>query len=134
MSSEGISDLSALPDIAKLLDVLSQDTGLQGSFSEMVSELDQLEDLKDKFQILAKEFNLSPAIIDLTLHKLSEAWVNSDPAEALKEAYAAAMEEIRLDAGHTPVDTSAKDSVSGNDNRVTPISPSSESGMDSKFI
>lgn len=134
MSSEGISGLSALPDIAKLLDGLSQNIGLNGSFSEMVSELDQLDDLKDKFKILAKELNLPPAVVDLTLHKLSETWVNSDPAEALKEAYAAAMEQIRLDVGQAPSDTQSKDSVSGNESRVSPISPASESGMDSKFI
>ena len=134
MSSEGISGLSALPDIGKLLDGLSQNIGLNGSFSEMVSELDQLDDLKDKFKILAKELNLPPAVVDLTLHKLSETWVNSDPAEALKEAYAAAMEQIRLDVGQAPSDTQSKDSVSGNESRVSPISPASESGMDSKFI
>lgn len=131
---EGLSDLSAVPEIKQMLDVLSADTGIQSEFHEMVSELDHLDELKDKFKVLATDFKLPEPLIDLTLSHLSQTAISSDPAEAIKEAFAAAQQdflEIIQERGVQAPNELAK--LEGR-KAITPASAIVESGMDSKGL
>ena len=95
---------------------------------------DHLDELKDKFKVLATDFKLPEPLIDLTLSHLSQTAISSDPAEAIKEAFAAAQQdflEIIQERGVQAPNELAK--LEGR-KAITPASAIVESGMDSKGL